>query len=169
MQIRIQKHYHTIGSQLSSMSTTVLRVRIRLDLHHFVGSGLVSTVEPAPIRISPPPLKDRPGCRKHWTNCVSGQEPGGCSSMRRSARWCMLGTTQGRHTTWTGTSWRGLRRYTHKTSGFKTSGFKTSGFKTSGFKTSGLQNVRFTKRQVSKRLISKRLVFKFDILIKQKV
>jgi len=97
---------------------------------------------------------------KHWTNCVSGQEPGGCSSMRRSARWCMLGTTQGRHTTWTGTSWRGLRRYTHKTSGFKTSGFKTSGFKTSGFKTSGLQNVRFTKRQVSKRLVSKRLVSK---------
>jgi len=130
------------------MSTTVLRVRIRLDLHHFVGSGLVSTVEPAPIRISPPPLKDRPGCRKHWTNCVSGQEPGGCSSMRRSARWCMLGTTQGRHTTWTGTSWRGLRRYTHKTSGFKTSGFKTSGFKTS--ETSGLQNVRFTKCQVYK-------------------
>ncbi len=28
----------------------------------------------------------RPGCRMHWTSCVNGQERGGCSSMRRSAK-----------------------------------------------------------------------------------
>jgi len=154
MQIRIQKHYHTIGSQLSSMSTTVLRVRIRLDLHHFVGSGLVSTVEPAPIRISPPPLKDRPGCRKHWTNWSTGQTVWVGKNLGDAVQWeevqgdvCWAQHKAGilHERAPAGEDWDGTptKRQVSKRQVSKRLVSKRLVSKHQVYKTSGLQNVRF--------------------------